>query len=83
MAAHPGALSCSLVVGATRSKGMELDVGGELLPGWNVILAYTNMDARITQTSPDRSFNKSARPVSSGRSKKFGKIYDQLRIPER
>ena len=45
-------LSCSLVVGAVRSKGVEFDVQGTLLPGWNVTLAYTNMDARITKTNP-------------------------------
>ncbi len=48
----PPGLSCSLVVGAVRSKGVEFDVQGTLLPGWNVTLAYTNMDALITKTNP-------------------------------
>jgi iron complex outermembrane receptor protein len=47
----PG-LSCSLVDGAVRSKGVEVDVQGTLLPGWNVSLAYSNSDARITKTNP-------------------------------
>ncbi len=42
----------SLVTGAERSRGPELDIQGELLPGWNVILAYTNQDVRITKTLP-------------------------------
>jgi iron complex outermembrane receptor protein len=42
----------SLVTGAERSKGPELDIQGELLPGWNVIVAYTNQDVRIVSTYP-------------------------------
>jgi iron complex outermembrane receptor protein len=40
---------CSLVVGAGRSSGPEVDIQGELLPGWNVILNYTNQDVRIAE----------------------------------
>jgi iron complex outermembrane receptor protein len=69
-----GALSCSLVVGETRSKGMELDVGGELLPGWNVVLAYTNMDARITQTSPDAASTNQLGQLVPGVPRNFGRF---------
>jgi iron complex outermembrane recepter protein len=41
--------SCSLLVGAARSKGPELDIQGEILPGWSVIASYTNDDVRVTQ----------------------------------
>ncbi|MGO9768906.1 MAG: TonB-dependent siderophore receptor [Roseiarcus sp.] len=44
-----GTASCTVPTGASESKGMELDVKGELLPGWNVILAYTNEDVRVIQ----------------------------------
>ncbi len=42
----------SVVTGAARSKGPELDIQGTLLPGWNVILAYANQDVRVTQQNP-------------------------------
>ena len=40
---------CSLLAGAARSKGPELDIQGEILPGWNVIATYTNDDVRLTK----------------------------------
>jgi iron complex outermembrane recepter protein len=44
--------SCSLLAGEARSKGPELDIQGEILPGWRVIAAYTNDDVRITEGTP-------------------------------
>jgi iron complex outermembrane receptor protein len=44
-----GTASCSILVGAGRSSGPEIDIQGELLPGWNVILNYTNQDVRVAQ----------------------------------
>lgn len=38
-----------LLTGAARSQGPEVDVRGEILPGWNVIATYTNQDVRVTQ----------------------------------
>lgn len=38
------------VVGQARSQGPELDIQGELLPGWSVNLAYANTDAIIAKT---------------------------------
>ena len=49
--------SCSTVAGEVRSKGTELDVQGTILPGWNVILAYTNQDVRITKSYPGDTTN--------------------------
>ncbi|NOS77519.1 MAG: TonB-dependent siderophore receptor [Nitrospira sp.] len=52
--AHPvecGGGPCSLAIGAVRSKGPELDIQGEILPGWNVIVSYTNQDVRITKSN--------------------------------
>ncbi|TKB72319.1 MAG: TonB-dependent siderophore receptor [Nitrospira sp.] len=40
---------CSLAVGEVRSKGPELDIQGEILPGWNVIATYANQDVRVTK----------------------------------
>jgi len=39
----------SVQTGEQRSQGIELDVAGEILPGWNVILAYAYTDAEVTE----------------------------------
>jgi iron complex outermembrane receptor protein len=39
----------SIPVGEQRSQGIELDVTGEILPGWNVIATYAYTDAVITE----------------------------------
>ena len=39
----------SVQTGEQRSRGVELDVAGEILPGWRVIASYAYTDAKITQ----------------------------------
>ena len=43
----------SIQTGEQTSKGIELYLGGEILPGWNVVLGYTYLDAYISQDSTD------------------------------
>lgn len=38
-----------LPIGAVKSQGVELDIAGEISPGWNVIASYAYTDARVTQ----------------------------------
>jgi iron complex outermembrane receptor protein len=45
---HP---NFDIVTGAARSKGPELDIQGTLLPGWDVIAAFTNQDVKVTQSN--------------------------------
>lgn len=40
---------CSVATGEVRSRGPELDIRGEILPGWNAIVTYANLDTRVTQ----------------------------------
>jgi iron complex outermembrane receptor protein len=42
---HPGS---SIFTAAARSTGVEVDIQGEILPGWDVIASYTNQDVRMT-----------------------------------
>jgi len=39
----------AIAVGKIRSRGIELDVAGEILPGWNAIASYAYTDAEITE----------------------------------
>lgn len=38
-----------VAIGETRSRGIELDITGEILPGWKIIAAYGYTDAIITE----------------------------------
>ncbi|WP_442944374.1 TonB-dependent siderophore receptor [Nostoc sp.] len=39
----------SVQTGEQRSRGIEFNIGGEILPGWNLIAGYAYTDAQITQ----------------------------------
>ncbi|WP_414542088.1 TonB-dependent siderophore receptor [Nostoc sp. CCY0012] len=41
----------SIPVGEQRSRGIELDISGEILPGWNIVAAYGYTDAKVTQSN--------------------------------
>jgi iron complex outermembrane recepter protein len=43
--------SASIATGEQRSQGIEVDVSGELAPGWKVIAAYANTNGRVTADS--------------------------------
>lgn len=51
-----------MLIGEGRSQGPELEIQGELLPGWNVNLAYANIDAITTKSIAN---NVNAPPVGS------------------
>ena len=57
-----------MAVGEQRSRGIELDITGEILPGWNIIANYAYLDAEIIEDDdlpegnrlfnvPEHSFN--------------------------
>jgi len=39
----------SIATGEQRSQGIELDLTGEITPGWNIIAAYAYTDAEVRQ----------------------------------
>ena len=51
-------------VGEQKSTGIELDLAGELLPGWNIIANYANTDARV---SDDNEIAVGTRLINSPR----------------
>ncbi|MBE9168617.1 TonB-dependent receptor [Pleurocapsales cyanobacterium LEGE 06147] len=46
----------SIPVGEIRSRGIELDTVGEIMPGWNLIASYGYIDSEITESSDPESF---------------------------
>lgn len=57
-ATDPDNLDFSIPVGEQRSRGVELDIAGEILPGWNVIASYTYTDAEVTRDNSPREGNQ-------------------------
>jgi iron complex outermembrane recepter protein len=66
--ADPNNPNFSVQTGEQRSRGIELDISGEILPGWNIIGGYAYNDARVTKdntipvgnrlfAAPNHSFN--------------------------
>ncbi|MEH1838253.1 MAG: TonB-dependent siderophore receptor [Nostoc sp.] len=47
----PNHLTYSIATGEQRSQGVELNVTGEILPGWNVIASYAYTDGQVTKDS--------------------------------
>ncbi|UFP93845.1 TonB-dependent siderophore receptor [Gloeobacter morelensis] len=45
----PANLLFSIQTGEQQSQGIEFDLTGEILPGWNLIASYAYTDARITR----------------------------------
>ena len=39
----------SIQTGEQKSRGIELDIAGEILPGWNVIATYAYTDAFVSE----------------------------------
>lgn len=39
----------SIAAGKVKSRGIELDITGEILPGWNVIASYSHNDAYVSE----------------------------------
>ncbi|MEH1836449.1 MAG: TonB-dependent receptor [Nostoc sp.] len=74
----------SIQVGEQQSQGIELNLAGEILPGWNIIAGYAYTDAQITKDNtfavgnllnnvPKHSFNVwTTYEIQSGSLKGFG-----------
>ncbi|MEM7761933.1 MAG: TonB-dependent siderophore receptor [Cyanobacteria bacterium P01_A01_bin.40] len=39
----------SVASGEQKSQGVELDLTGEILPGWNIVASYAYIDAEVTE----------------------------------
>ncbi|NOU21665.1 MAG: TonB-dependent siderophore receptor, partial [Methyloglobulus sp.] len=50
---------CFIALGKVRSKGPEIDITGEILPGWNVIATWANTDIKVIQADPNGQENGS------------------------
>ncbi|MEM6435545.1 MAG: TonB-dependent receptor [Cyanobacteria bacterium P01_D01_bin.115] len=48
----------SVATGEQRSQGVEFDLIGEILPGWNLVTNYAYTDARVTSDNNDLEGNR-------------------------
>jgi len=49
LTADPVNLDFSIQVGEQQSQGIDFDITGEILPGWNIIAGYAYTNAEITE----------------------------------
>ncbi|MEM8545913.1 MAG: TonB-dependent siderophore receptor, partial [Cyanobacteria bacterium P01_H01_bin.119] len=54
----PNNFGSSVATGEQRSRGVELDIAGEILPGWNIIANYAYTDATITSDNSGNEGNR-------------------------
>jgi iron complex outermembrane receptor protein len=50
----------SVQTGEVTSRGLELNLGGEILPGWNITAGYTLLDAFVSKDTTDIEGNQLA-----------------------
>ncbi|NET54086.1 MAG: TonB-dependent siderophore receptor, partial [Merismopedia sp. SIO2A8] len=48
----------SVATGEQQSRGVDFDLIGEVLPGWNVVASYAFIDAEVTEDNTDNVGNK-------------------------
>ena len=65
-----------------RSKGPELDIQGEILPGWNVIATYANQDVRVTKSTGINGAGLGGQPPAL-RAAQYRQCLEHLRSPAR
>ncbi|NJM23941.1 MAG: TonB-dependent siderophore receptor, partial [Richelia sp. SM1_7_0] len=51
----------SIQTGEQTSRGFELNLGGEISPGWKMTAAYTYLDAFVSEDNPDIEGNRLAK----------------------
>ena len=61
-----GGFGSTVLEGSQEATGVEAEVVGEILPGWNVMANYTYMDAKILNPNNTRSTPPRSTPKNSG-----------------
>jgi iron complex outermembrane receptor protein len=54
----PNNLDFSIATGEVKSRGIELDIAGEILPGWNVIASFSHNDAYVSKDNSESLGNR-------------------------
>lgn len=68
---------CRMAGGKTRSEGWELELAGEILPGWSVMGGYTNTS---TEYLRDSSMTNVGRPLRSIDPKHLLRLFTSYRL---
>ncbi|ESA33606.1 hypothetical protein N836_20765 [Leptolyngbya sp. Heron Island J] len=53
LVADPDVAFAFISTGKQRSRGIDFDITGEILPGWNIVASYAYIDAEITEDTTD------------------------------
>ncbi|NOS76055.1 MAG: TonB-dependent receptor, partial [Methyloglobulus sp.] len=68
------------LTGAARSRGPEIDIQGEILPGWNLIGTYTNMETRVLKASDTSGFSPLEGSRLWGVSRNVGSLWSTYEV---
>ncbi|WP_426992508.1 TonB-dependent siderophore receptor [Methylomonas sp. CM2] len=60
-----GGERCKIAIGEVHNRGPELDIQGEILPGWNAIATYSYTDTTISKTNPENEAFLGLYPVGT------------------
>jgi iron complex outermembrane recepter protein len=58
IATDPNDPNLSIQTGEQQSQGIEFNIGGEILPGWNIFAGYAYTDARLTKDTTFQPGNR-------------------------
>ena len=73
-----GAITCSRAAGEVESDGVDLQVFGTLLPGWQLSAGYTYVSAKYTQ---DAIASNIGQRISTDEPRHLFKLYTNYRLP--
>lgn len=73
-----GAISCSRAAGEILSEGVDLQISGSPLPGWQIAGGYTYVAAKYTK---DGNPNNIGKPVATDEPRHLFKLYTNYRLP--
>lgn len=68
---------CNVAGGKTRSQGWEMEIAGELMPGWDVIAGYTNTRTRYLA---DASASNVGKPLRSQDPRQQLRLFSTYRL---
>ena len=63
----PNNALANIQTGEVRSRGLEVELSGEIARGWNVLAAYTHLDPKITEDTVNRGKTFANTPKDAAR----------------
>ena len=66
--------SASIATGEQQSEGFDLDLSGQIMPGWNIVASYAFIDAEVTEDTDPELVGSKLTGIPENSAKYLGKI---------